>query len=100
MFVFVAIGLFRISHSWEYGGFSQNSNIVSLSSSPEPNGKWLIIKLDDERSAEILPYEKAKEGLAQNLAKKAVEDFVSQGLEKPRLVFWLSKFVFKFALQI
>jgi peptidyl-prolyl cis-trans isomerase C len=49
------------------------------------NGKWLIIKLDDERSAEILPYEKAKEGLAQNLAKKAVEDFVSQSLEKAKI---------------
>ena len=49
------------------------------------NEKWLIIKLDDERSAEILPYEKAKEALAQNLAKKAVEDFVNQSLEKAKI---------------
>ena len=49
------------------------------------NNKWLIIKLGDERSAEILPYEKAKDTLAQNLAKKAVEDFVSQGLEKAKI---------------
>jgi len=49
------------------------------------NEKWLIIKLDDERSAEILPYEKAKETLAQNLAKKAVEDFVNQSLEKAKI---------------
>ncbi len=49
------------------------------------NNKWLIIKLSDERPAEILPYEKAKDTLAQNLAKKAVEDFVSQGLEKAKI---------------
>jgi parvulin-like peptidyl-prolyl isomerase len=49
------------------------------------NEKWLIIKLDDERPAEILPYEKAKETLAQNLAKKAVEDFVNQSLEKAKI---------------
>ncbi len=49
------------------------------------NEKWLIIKLDDIRSAEILPYEKAKETLAQNLAKKAVEDFVNQSLEKAKI---------------
>ena len=49
------------------------------------NNKWLIIKLDDMRPAEILPYEKAKDTLAQNLAKKAVEDFVSQGLKKAKI---------------
>ena len=49
------------------------------------NEKWLIIKLDDERPAEILPYEKAKVALAQNLTKKAVEDFVSKGLDKANI---------------
>ena len=49
------------------------------------NNKWLIIKLGDTRPAEILPYEKAKDALAQNLAKKAVEDFVSKGLDKVKI---------------
>ena len=49
------------------------------------NSKWVAIKLDDERPAEILPYEKAKEALAQNLAKKAMEDFASQSFEKAKI---------------
>lgn len=49
------------------------------------NSKWVVIKLDDERPAEILPYEKAKEALAQNLAKKAMEDFASQSFEKAKI---------------
>ncbi len=49
------------------------------------NGKWVVIKLDDERPAEISPYEKVKDALAQNLAKKAIEDFVSQSFEKAKI---------------
>ena len=47
--------------------------------------KWIIIKFTDERAAEILPYEKIKNDLAQNLSKKAVEDFVSQSLVKAKI---------------
>lgn len=47
--------------------------------------KWAVIKLEDLRPAEITPYEKAKDALAQNLAKKAIEDFVSQSLEKAKI---------------
>ncbi len=49
------------------------------------NGKWVVIKLDDERAAEILPFEKAKDILANNLAKKAMEDFASQSFEKAQI---------------
>ncbi len=49
------------------------------------NDKWVVIKLDDERPAQALPYEKAKEALAQNLAKKAMEDFASQSFEKAKI---------------
>ena len=49
------------------------------------NEKWLIIKLDDERPAEIAPYEKAKDSLAQNLAKKAIEDFISNSFTKAKI---------------
>jgi parvulin-like peptidyl-prolyl isomerase len=49
------------------------------------NGTWLVIKLDDERAAEILPFEKAKDALANNLAKKATKDFASQSLEKAQI---------------
>ena len=49
------------------------------------NGKWAIIKFVDERPAEILPYEKVKDVLTQNIAKKAIEDFVSQSLKKAKM---------------
>ncbi len=49
------------------------------------NENWLIVRFEDEREAEILPFEKAKEALAQSLAKKAVEDFVSQSIEKAKI---------------
>jgi len=49
------------------------------------NGTWLVIKLDDERAAKILPFEKAKDALANNLAKKATKDFASQSLEKAQI---------------
>ncbi len=49
------------------------------------SGKWIIIKLEDERPAQIAPYEKAKDALAQNLARKAVEDFISRSLEKAKI---------------
>lgn len=47
--------------------------------------RFVIIKFEDEREAEILSFEKAKDALAQSLAKKAVEDFVSQNLEKAKI---------------
>ena len=49
------------------------------------SGKWVIVKLEDERPAEITPFDKAKEALAGNLAKKAIEDFISQNLEKAQI---------------
>jgi len=47
--------------------------------------KWVVIKLEDLRPAEIAPYEKAKDALAQSLAKKAIEDFLNQSLEKAKI---------------
>lgn len=49
------------------------------------SGKWVIVKFEDERPAEITPFEKAKDALAKNLAKKAIEDFASQSLEKAKI---------------
>jgi len=49
------------------------------------NEKWVVIKLEDEKAAEILPFEKAKDALANNLAKKAIEDFASQSFEKAKI---------------
>lgn len=51
----------------------------------QTSGKWVIVKLEDERPAEISSFEKSKDALAQNLAKKAIEDFVSQSLEKAQI---------------
>jgi parvulin-like peptidyl-prolyl isomerase len=47
--------------------------------------KWAVIKLEDSRPAEISPYKKVKDALAQNLAKKAIEDFVLKSLEKAKM---------------
>lgn len=47
--------------------------------------KWLIVKFIDERPAQINSYEKSKDSLAQNLAKKAVEDFIVQSLENSKI---------------
>lgn len=51
----------------------------------QTSGKWVVVKLEDERAAEITSFEKSKDVLAQNLAKKAIEDFVSQSLEKAKI---------------
>jgi len=58
----------------------QVSKPISTSSN-----RWVIIKMEDQRAAEIVPFEKAKDALAQNLAKKAITDFVSQSLEKAKI---------------
>lgn len=58
----------------------QVSKPISTSSN-----RWVIIKMEDQRAAEIVPFEKAKDVLAQNLAKKAITDFVSQSLEKAKI---------------
>lgn len=47
--------------------------------------KWLVIKPEDERPVEISSFEKSKEALAQNLAKKAIENFIAQSLEKAKI---------------
>lgn len=51
----------------------------------QTSGKWVIVKFEDERLAEIVPFEKSKDALAQNLAKKAIEDFISQSFEKAKI---------------
>ena len=47
--------------------------------------RFLIIKFVDERNAEILPFDKAKEALAQGLIKKALEDFNSQAIKDSKI---------------
>jgi parvulin-like peptidyl-prolyl isomerase len=51
----------------------------------QSSDKWVIVKFEDERPAKVTPYEKAKDALAQSLAKKAIEDFVTQSLEKAKI---------------
>jgi len=46
---------------------------------------WFIIKLNQVRPAEILPLDKAKEQLAQNLGKNAVEDFVENLIKQAEI---------------
>lgn len=43
--------------------------------------RFIIIKFIDERKAEILSFDKAKESLAQGLIKKALEDFNEKALK-------------------
>lgn len=47
--------------------------------------KWIIVKFEDERPAKIAPYQEVKEVLAQNLAKNAIESFISKTLEEAKI---------------
>lgn len=47
--------------------------------------KWIIVKFEDERPAKIAPYQEVKEILAQNLAKNAIESFISKTLEEAKI---------------
>ena len=47
--------------------------------------KWIIVKFEDERPAKIAPYQEVKEVLAQNLAKNAIESFISKTLEGAKI---------------
>lgn len=49
------------------------------------NGKFALVKFVDERPAEILPYETAKDALAQSLASKALEDFVTENIKRANI---------------
>jgi peptidyl-prolyl cis-trans isomerase C len=46
---------------------------------------WFIIKLNQVRPAEILPFDKAKEQLTQNLGKNAVEDFIDNLIKQAEI---------------
>ncbi len=50
------------------------------------NGKWVIAKMNDEKPSEILPFDKAKESLAKNIAKKSIEDFLKKSLDDAQIV--------------
>ncbi len=49
------------------------------------SNKWIIIKFEDERPAKIAPYQEVKEVLAKNLAKNAIESFISKTLEEAKI---------------
>lgn len=49
------------------------------------SGKWIIIKLEDERPAEVLTFEKSKSILIQNLAQQSIADFAAQSTEKAKI---------------
>ncbi|MCE2687584.1 MAG: peptidylprolyl isomerase [Rickettsiales bacterium] len=51
----------------------------------QSSNKWIIIKFEDERPAKIAPYQEVKEVLAQNLAKNAIESFISKTLEEAKI---------------
>ena len=43
--------------------------------------KWVIIKLEDLRSAKIAKFEDAKQALATSLSQKALQDFISESIQ-------------------
>ncbi len=49
------------------------------------DNKWAIIKLEDSRKAQIVPFEQAKDALAQSLAQKAISDFVTNSLKEAKI---------------
>ena len=47
--------------------------------------KWVVVKLEDYRPAEIAPYEKIKDNLAQSLSQKAIEEFLKSSLNQAKI---------------
>ena len=47
--------------------------------------KWVIIKLESIRKAQVADFESAKQALAQNLSRKALQDFISESLKKAEI---------------
>jgi len=43
--------------------------------------KWVIIKLEDQRAAQIAKFEDVKENLAKSLSAKALQDFILQSIK-------------------
>lgn len=57
-------------------------------SQPIPLGdKWVLVKLEDIRPAKIEKFENVKEDLADNLAQKALKDFISDSIENAKISF-------------
>ncbi|MFT6332450.1 MAG: peptidyl-prolyl cis-trans isomerase C [Lentimonas sp.] len=49
------------------------------------NEKWIIIKLEDLRPAQIAEFEDVKEALGQNLAAKALREFILKSVEEAKI---------------
>jgi peptidyl-prolyl cis-trans isomerase C len=47
--------------------------------------KWVIIKLEDQRQAQIAKFEDVKESLARNLSVKALQDFTSKSIKEANI---------------
>ena len=58
---------------------SEVSNPISL------GDKWVIIKLEDSRPAQIAKFEDVKENLARNLSAKALQDFISKSITDAKI---------------
>jgi len=48
--------------------------------------KWLIIKLEDRRPAKLNSFEEAKDGLAQSLSRKTVQEFIQNTILDAKVV--------------
>lgn len=59
---------------------SEVSNPISLG-----DNKWVIIKLEDSRPAQIAKFEDVKENLARNLSAKALQDFISKSITDAKI---------------
>jgi parvulin-like peptidyl-prolyl isomerase len=47
--------------------------------------KWVIIKFEDQRPAQVAKFEDVKKSLARNLAAKALQDFISKSIEDAKI---------------
>jgi peptidyl-prolyl cis-trans isomerase C len=52
---------------------------------------WVIIKLEEEREAQIAKYEEIKEELANSLSQRAIQDFISNNLESAEISIIIAK---------
>jgi peptidyl-prolyl cis-trans isomerase C len=49
------------------------------------NDKWVLIKLEDERDAQVAKFEDVKDTLSQSLAEKALQKFIASSLKEAKI---------------
>ncbi|MBL6664802.1 MAG: peptidyl-prolyl cis-trans isomerase [Rickettsiales bacterium] len=69
--------------------YTKNMKKYEISKPIQVGDNWFLVKFEGDRPAKVEPFEKVKVSLAQQLAKKEVNEFVSNLLEQSKIKFFL-----------